>query len=88
MEANGSGTSGRLIIVHLDTTSEITIQGSISNLSAGTHGFHVHETGATGNNCADAGSHFNPTNVSVREVVGACYIINISVYMSKGYVYC
>ena len=41
----------------------VEIRGSVQNLPKGLHGFHVHENGATGNNCEDAGGHFNPTNV-------------------------
>ena len=62
------------MVVQSSTSSEVTIQGSISNLSPGTHGFHVHETGATGNNCADAGGHFDPTNVSERTIIGCCLL--------------
>ena len=40
----------------------------------GEHGFHVHESGATENNCADAGGHFNPTNVRTGEMIGACLL--------------
>ena len=29
----------------------------------GKHGFHVHKTGDTGNDCADAEGHFNPEGV-------------------------
>ena len=64
IEANGSGTTGLLLLVQSSDSSEVTIRGRISQLSAGTHGFHVHTTGATGSNCGDAGGHFNPTNVS------------------------
>ena len=63
VEANGSGTTGSLILEQSSATGKTTIIGSISNLLAGEHGFHVHETGATTNDCADAGGHFNPTNV-------------------------
>ena len=74
VEANGSGITGILTLVQSGTSSEVTISGSISNLSAGTHGFHVHESGATGNNCTDAGGHFNPTNVRTGEMIGACLL--------------
>ena len=30
----------------------------------GPRAFHVHEKGELGNNCKDAGGHYNPTNVS------------------------
>lgn len=39
-------------------------QGVIYNLTPGLHGFHIHETGALGNKCQDAGGHFNPFKVS------------------------
>ena len=64
VEAGTFGTTGLLLLVQPSDSSEVTIKGRISQLTAGTHGFHVHETGATGNDCADAGSHFNPTTVS------------------------
>ena len=64
VEANGSGTTGQLILLQASTLSEVTILGRISHLSAGTHGFHVHESGSTRYNCSDAGGHFNPTEVS------------------------
>ena len=74
VEANGSGTTGLLKLVQFPATSStpslVMIQGSIDNLQAGTHGFHVHTTGATGNECADAGSHFNPTNVNTYIIIG------------------
>ena len=70
VEANGSGTRGLLLLVQSSDSSEVTVRGRIDNLSVGSHGFHVHTTGATGNNCADAGGHFNPTSVSIMLVWG------------------
>lgn len=67
VDANGSGTTGELILVQSGSSSHVTIWGRIYNLLAGTHGIHVHETGATGSNCADAGGHFNPTSVSAEK---------------------
>ena len=70
MEANGSGVTGTLVVEYT-TGGPLKITGTISeNLSAGNHGFHVHTTGSTGNNCADAGDHFNPEGVSTLSV---CY---------------
>ena len=65
IEANGSGTTGLLLLHQSSDSPEVSIRGNISQLSAGSHGFHVHETGATGNECADAGGHYNP--IGVRE---------------------
>ena len=38
----------------------VLVKGEIIGLSPGYHGFHVHMTGDTGNNCKAAGGHFNP----------------------------
>ena len=61
VEANGSGVSGSIRLTQ--NLGVIIITGSILGLSTGLHGFHIHTTGATGNNCADAGGHFNPSGV-------------------------
>ncbi|VDK29677.1 unnamed protein product, partial [Gongylonema pulchrum] len=41
----------------------LQIAGTLSGLTRGSHGFHVHQNGAMGVGCADAGSHFNPCGV-------------------------
>ena len=38
----------------------VFIKGEILGLNPGQHGFHVHQTGDTGDNCKAAGGHFNP----------------------------
>ena len=64
VELNGSGVTGTLYVYQSNSSQKVEIRGNVRNLLAGLHGFHVHATGATGNNCKDAGGHFNPTNVS------------------------
>ncbi|EPB74604.1 copper/zinc superoxide dismutase [Ancylostoma ceylanicum] len=39
------------------------LRGTVSGLTPGLHGFHVHETGDLGNGCLASGPHYNPTNV-------------------------
>eukprot|EP00092_Neocalanus_flemingeri_P025425 GFUD01027565.1.p1 GENE.GFUD01027565.1~~GFUD01027565.1.p1 ORF type:complete len:200 (-),score=42.30 GFUD01027565.1:94-693(-) len=44
-----------------DKEVDTMFMGSITNLAEGKHGFHVHEKGDLGNQCKNAGGHFNPT---------------------------
>ena len=62
-EANNSRVRGRLIIEQKYPFRTVTIHGRIYGLKKGLHGFHVHQNGALGNNCKDAGPHFNPFKV-------------------------
>ena len=43
----------------------VLLTGQIEGLAPGLHGFHVHEKGELGNDCKDAGPHFNPFGVSL-----------------------
>lgn len=42
----------------------LQLNGSVSGLPAGKHGFHIHEKGDTGNGCLSAGGHYNPHKLS------------------------
>ena len=45
--------------------NKVYITGTILGLEPGYHGFHVHEIGDLGNNCKNAGGHFNPKLVNL-----------------------
>ena len=64
VEANGSGVGGHLLFTQEDDSSSVNVMGPMYSLTAGPHGFHVHANGALGNECSDAGGHFNPFNVN------------------------
>ncbi|KAJ3621994.1 hypothetical protein MTP99_002531 [Tenebrio molitor] len=44
------------------TDDGIKVEGTITGLPVGKHGFHIHEKGDVGEDCDAAGAHFNPTN--------------------------
>jgi len=52
------------IMIHFtdDSEKDTMFMGNISNLPQGKHGFHVHQKGDLGNQCKDAGGHYNPEN--------------------------
>lgn len=52
------GPRGTLMLEQLPEGVRVT--GSISGLTPGLHGFHVHEKGDLRKGCASAGAHFNP----------------------------
>ncbi|MFC2949016.1 superoxide dismutase family protein [Virgibacillus sediminis] len=48
-----------------ESNEEVTIQLEGTDLPAGTHGFHIHETGACeGPDFESAGGHYNPTDAN------------------------
>ena len=62
-DANGSEVTGALLI-KTNGPDLVIIAGKIWNLPVGEHPIHIHEYGSIGNNCMDAGGHFNPQPVS------------------------
>jgi Leucine-rich repeat (LRR) protein/Cu/Zn superoxide dismutase len=57
-----SGIEGLVTFSQQGLKGKVTIKGSITGLTPGYHGFHVHEFGNLTNGCASTGSHFNPMN--------------------------
>jgi len=54
--------SGAVTIHQRDVFHPAVFNINITGLSPGKHGFHVHQNGDLGNNCIDAGGHYNPYN--------------------------
>jgi Cu-Zn family superoxide dismutase len=50
---------GRVIFIQ-DEFAPTTVDATFWNLSAGKHGFHIHEYGDSTNGCTSAGAHYNP----------------------------
>ncbi|KAM1078810.1 hypothetical protein EV2_014121 [Malus domestica] len=55
-----SNVRGSLHFLQASTGGPTHIQGRISGLSPGLHGFHIHALGDTSNGCNSTGPHFNP----------------------------
>ncbi|XP_009366463.1 superoxide dismutase [Cu-Zn] 2-like [Pyrus x bretschneideri] len=55
-----SNVRGSLHFLQDSNGGPTRIQGRISGLSPGLHGFHIHALGDTSNGCNSTGPHFNP----------------------------
>ncbi|KAH7977394.1 hypothetical protein HPB49_001213 [Dermacentor silvarum] len=54
------GTPQGYVEFHQKPGQRVTVQGNITQLAPGLHGFHVHEYGDLTDGCTSAGSHYNP----------------------------
>ena len=55
--------SGYVTFIQDSSSSVVRVNGNISNLSTGKHGFHVHKYGnLLKTDCTKCGGHFNPSN--------------------------
>ena len=59
LTASGAVNSGTLFLRE-SNQGTVEILGEISGLTDGDHGLHIHEFGGLGNDCKDAGGHFDP----------------------------
>ncbi|XP_015595409.1 superoxide dismutase [Cu-Zn], chloroplastic [Cephus cinctus] len=62
---DGSPTEGPKGVLTLEQRPEgVRVTGTITGLTPGLHGLHVHEKGDLRNGCTSAGAHFNPYKVN------------------------
>jgi Cu/Zn superoxide dismutase len=59
----GTDAVGDITFVQEQDGGPVKLSGTVSGLSPGKHGFHVHERGELRNECVTAGGHFNPEKV-------------------------
>ncbi|GAB1859453.1 superoxide dismutase [Camponotus japonicus] len=65
LDEDGSPINGPRGILTLEQYPEgVKVTGTVSGLSPGLHGFHVHEKGNLTKGCNSAGPHFNPYMVN------------------------
>jgi Cu-Zn family superoxide dismutase len=59
----GNEVVGDITFVQEQDGGTVKLSGTLTGLTPGKHGFHVHEKGDVGSNCVAAGGHFNPEKV-------------------------
>jgi len=72
---HGEVVQGTLWFCQEGPKAPVQVNGEVSGLGKGLHGFHIHEFGDNTNGCISAGAHFNPggqehgaPNSSIRHV--------------------
>uniref|UniRef100_A0A1B6CIU5 Superoxide dismutase [Cu-Zn] n=1 Tax=Clastoptera arizonana TaxID=38151 RepID=A0A1B6CIU5_9HEMI len=58
----GEKVKGTVFFDQSGSGAPVKVNGELSGLSKGLHGFHIHEFGDNTNGCISAGAHFNPDN--------------------------
>lgn len=60
MNIGSGGAQGQISFVQNFYGGPINIQGTITGLTPGQHGFHIHQLGNLTDQCVSAAGHFNP----------------------------
>ncbi|KAJ8935174.1 hypothetical protein NQ318_000835 [Aromia moschata] len=55
--------TGNIIFTQLDN-GIVNITGTVTGLTPGNHGFHIHNLGNLEDGCTSTGAHFNPHNLT------------------------
>ncbi|XP_077527554.1 superoxide dismutase [Cu-Zn]-like [Haemaphysalis longicornis] len=57
-----AGSVSGYVRFHQELGTDVAVEGNITGLSQGKHGFHVHQNGDLTDGCTSAGGHYNPFN--------------------------
>lgn len=57
------GVDGQVLFT--ETPEGLLLEGSVSGLKPGKHGFHIHQFGDLTKGCVSTGGHYNPNNVRI-----------------------
>lgn len=56
----GTGVAGTIFFKQLAGSDSVNVNGTITGLAKGLHGFHIHTYGVVGGECGAAEGHYNP----------------------------
>merc|ERR1711991_448224 len=56
----GEKANGVITFTQAGADAPVVVSGEIHGLTAGQHGFHIHQFGDTSNGCVSSGGHWNP----------------------------
>jgi superoxide dismutase, Cu-Zn family len=60
---NTATVKGNITFTQTDCTEPVFVEISMTNVTPGKHGFHVHEKGDLSGGCLSTGGHYNPDKV-------------------------
>ena len=75
VDARSSGIKGNLRLVATSNAS-VLIYGTLTGLTPGKHGFHVHTHGTAESDCNESGPHFDPHSTSDKQVKFIICVLN------------
>ena len=62
----GDIVSGNVTFVQAEEGGPVVLSGTVSGLTKGKHGFHIHEKGDISGGCKTTEAHFNPDKVIIK----------------------
>ena len=69
LRGDGNEVEGELVLIQAGPQGMVKIEGTVEGLEPGSHGFHIHAVGDTGDQCKAAGGHYNPFQVSIFPIL-------------------
>lgn len=64
-DPNGGPVLGNVTFTQNGCGNPVLVEVSVTGLTPGLHGFHIHEKGDLSNGCMSTGGHYNPDKVSL-----------------------
>ncbi|KAK7065162.1 cysteine desulfurase Selenocysteine lyase [Halocaridina rubra] len=58
--SDGPGVTGYIFFHQMEGSPTVTVEGNVTGIAPGPHGFHIHTYGVIGGECGPAEGHYNP----------------------------